>query len=243
MKTLSKLLMVAALGAASAGVRAEVIDFNGLAGSAMPGGQQSALQSDPYGHSAYTEFLGNTPSHVAGYALTGYNHVYTTPVLGIHWAAGLPGTGADNGTDYVVSFDTLRVRRDNGGSFSLNGLDLTNFYDEQPVWSDYPAKTTFVLSATLSAGGKVSTVLTLDDIPNYWGNREGKAFNHFSLTGFNDITSFQIERPDGLAGFAGIAIDNLDLTTNTSPVPEPSSWAMMGLGLLGLTAYAKRRKA
>ncbi|ELX08595.1 hypothetical protein Jab_2c06500 [Janthinobacterium sp. HH01] len=63
------------------------------------------------------------------------------------------------------------------------------------------------------------------------------------MTGFNDITSFQIERPDGLAGFAGIAIDNLDLTTHTSPVPEPSSRAMMGLGLPGLAAYAKRRKA
>lgn len=41
-------------------------------------------------------------------------------------------------------------------------------------------------------------------------------------------------------GDQGYAIDNLVVTL--APVPEPTSWALLGLGVAGLAACATRRR-
>lgn len=41
---------------------------------------------------------------------------------------------------------------------------------------------------------------------------------------------------------AQFALDNLNITV-TAPVPEPSTWGLMGLGLAGIAAIARRRRA
>lgn len=240
MKKMIKLTAAAALLAATTvGARAEVIDFNGLAGTNM---------SDSTGHSdIHTEFYPGVPSHVAGYTFeSAGRQVYGGSGWATMYSFGLVGRAADNGTDYLSSRNSFAISRTGGGSFNLNGLDLDNFYDDN--FPDYqyhlPAQATFVITAKLATGGMVSTTVTLDNIPNAVSNGTPAAFNHFALSGFTNITSFEVKRQDTSydSEEAGIALDNLDITS-TSPVPEPSSWAMMGLGLLGLAAYAKRRKA
>lgn len=242
MPKFTKLTAAAMLAASALCAQAEVIDFNGLAGTNMPG---SESHSD-----IGTIFYPGMASHVAGYTFeSALGQVYGGSGWASMYSVGLVGRAADNGTDYLSARSSLGISRTGGGSFNLNGLDLDNFYDDN--FPDYqyhlPAQTTFIIAAKLATGGTVSTTVTLDNIANAVSNGTPAAFNHFQLTGFTNITSFEISREDkglpaGWGGEAGIALDNLDITS-TSPVPEPSSWAMMGLGLLGLAAYAKRRKA
>jgi hypothetical protein len=42
---------------------------------------------------------------------------------------------------------------------------------------------------------------------------------------------------------AGLAIDNLSLTANAAPIPEPSGLVIAGLGLMGLLGFRRRRRA
>ncbi|WP_168167745.1 PEP-CTERM sorting domain-containing protein [Duganella sp. HH101] len=237
MNKFTKLATAAVLFASAFGAHAQVIDFNGLAGADMAGGSASSVNG-------YTYFYPGVSSHVAGYTFASADEQrYMGSYYATVWSTGLVGHAVDNGTDYLTTRKPVEISRTGGGSFNLNSLDLSNFYDDPYPWVQYhiSPQASFVITGKLAAGGTVSTIVTLDDLSNIETRGTAAAFNHFSFTGFTNLTSFEIHRLDtgGFPEEAGIALDNL----NVSAVPEPSSWAMMGLGLLGLAAYAKRRKA
>jgi hypothetical protein len=60
---------------------------------------------------------------------------------------------------------------------------------------------------------------------------------YFFMDDFQSLTNYP-NAPEAGTGF----IDSITVTTPTPAVPEPSTWAMMILGFLGLGFLAYRRK-
>lgn len=68
------------------------------------------------------------------------------------------------------------------------------------------------------------------------GNFTSVAFFAFVCDDSEDCSAFN-------TGLGQFAIDNITLTPGmAAPVPEPSTWLMMGAGLLGVVGAARRRK-
>jgi hypothetical protein len=106
--------------------------------------------------------------------------------------------------------------------FTLNRIDLNRFDDYYPKFAlDWTLTGEFAngYAITLSGTLQPDTFVTLT--PN-WSNLLSVQFTGLS--------------PQG-GGWMGV--DNIDATT---AVPEPSTWAMMIIGFLGLGFLAYRRK-
>ncbi len=224
---------VALLAASTLGARAEVINFNNLAGANMPG----ASQATP---GVRTSFFNGATSHVGDYAFSsgagGYQ--YSGSKMATIDSMFQDGVCVQGDSDYLVASQQLSIRRSDGRSFSLNHLDLQNYYEDN---SDNPAVASFLVSATVAGGGKINTTLTLDNRTNWHTNGTPDAFNHFSLSGFSNITSVEISRQLDGRVWTEFALDNLNVSV--SAVPEPSTWAMLSLGLAGLLLRRKQRDA
>lgn len=98
------------------------------------------------------------------------------------------------------------------------------------------------------AGGNGGTVLV------DFFRADGSLIQSLGLGNIPLITSFGFTRDGGLADIRGISISNNDLTgiglagfrhNVQSPVPEPSTWAMMiaGFGMLGATIRRRGRRS
>lgn len=228
---MSKLLLKAAFISAIAlatTAQAEVLTFNSTAGTAMPGATWVAEDT-------YTFFEG--ASVYQGYQFISPLQWYAGYTNAVIYCGGSSTNCAHNGSDSLLTSPTLKVQRADGGAFSLQGFDLDNGRDISVT----EAQASFSVTGFKADGTTVHTTVTLDALPN--GDTFGtpQAFNHFDFTGFSDLRSFEINRitPNE---WNYLALDNLQVAAVT-PVPEPASWLMFGLGLAGLGAYAKRRKA
>jgi hypothetical protein len=231
-KTSSSLkLAVLSLLSAATVARADVLTFDNTAGVELPGADFVA--------SLYTYF-----EHPSTYG----DYTFTTPVNTAQWYAGYwnavvfcGGSSVNcayNGTDHLIATPTLNVKRSDGNTFSLNGFDLDNTHDTDAA----SAQASFTVTGTKADGSIISTSVTLDALPNSATFGTSAAFNHFRFSGFTNLTSFEIARTTP-NDWNFLTLDNLDVNASAAPVPEPSAWAMLGLGLAGLAAYAKRRKA
>ena len=112
------------------------------------------------------------------------------------------------------------VTRDDGGTFTLNSLDVTNFFNA--VTGVEPRMITFSFT---DASGTSTQDFTVDNDAGF----QTVVFNRVGLTRF---------------GFSGpVQIDNLVLDGPTGGgVPEPATWtlAISGFALVG--AFARRRR-
>ncbi len=63
-----------------------------------------------------------------------------------------------------------------------------------------------------------------------------------SFASLHGITGYRIDRRD-MGVYSGHWVADDFRFQEVSSVPEPSTWAMMGLGLFGLAAFARKRKA
>jgi len=224
-----KLAALATLVALNFSAKADVIDFNGLAGTYMPGATWVA-------DGLYTYF--DHPSTVGGYTFSTPNdaHWYAGVMNSIIFCGGSSVDCANNGTDYLLSQPHLVINRSNGGTFNLNALDLDNFYDG----NNNPARS-YLLTGKLANGSTITRTLTLDDVPNSVTSGTAAAFNHFTFPEFKNLTQVDIVQQD-IGNWGGFALDNLDVS-NVSAVPEPSAWAMLSVGMAGLLWARKKRRA
>lgn len=216
-----RLLIVILLACASFPVRATIISFDGLAGTAMAGNRIVGA--------TYTGFAANAPATVDGFQFRSSGLEY---VLGAAYTAacctGDLGTLAYNGTDYLIGVPDISVSKLGGGAFSLRGFDLAE-------WDN-----THTASISLTTTGPSGNTLQILPLSVFSNNliTVGNDFRHFSLTGYDNVVSFTLT---GSVSWAYIALDNLEVA---APVPEPATYALFlaGLGLLGLTARQRRQK-
>ncbi len=129
-----------------------------------------------------------------------------------------------NGTDYMILSGSVTMTNVARTPFSVSSIDLGNF--------SYASSSTAKLTGTRADGTTVSESFT-SAIAN---NRSASDFTTRTLTNFTNLTSFNIQQTSG-AYYA--AVDNI----NVSAVPEPSTWAMLGLGLAFVAGSLRRKKS
>jgi hypothetical protein len=143
-----------------------------------------------------------------------------------------------NGSDYLIGYDSIKIT---GGPFNISSLDVAG-------WNDLDTIQSATVTGSYVGGGTISKTLQLN---NNAATQVGNDFVHFSLDGFNNLSSFRIT-PLNSHGYDGpyVAIDNINISVFTeplppiAPIPEPETYAMLlaGLGLLGLTARRRRQR-
>ncbi len=142
-------------------------------------------------------------------------------------AQGINGTFGDPAPDiFTVGTGTLTIT-DGGQPFSLDSFDLGFFY---------PGSIPYTVTGLNGGESVFSTSGSATE-------NSSEAF--LPITGFSSdpLTSLTITLNGASVG--GANIDNIVLTTDSpvssSPVPEPSSFLMLGTGLLGVVGMMRKR--
>lgn len=142
------------------------------------------------------------------------------------------------------------------GQYSQDGISYTAYGGDWHVgfWDDTdPNLHTHGGSAKFDMGGTAFDLVSLDLITNLssWaivtsgGGYYALPYDSWGLPsihidfstmyGFSDITSFKI-----VDGFDCLGVDNIE--TSAAAVPEPSTFVLLGAGLLGAGFFTRRRK-
>lgn len=148
--------------------------------------------------------------------------------------------GVANGTGFITITD-LRVDLVNKDVYgTLIGGNGVGTVTNQKIWSfaEISGPTTFDLDAIIAAGGTVTVSNTLTNLQIYddalallvQATNLNADLGAPALAGVNN----------GATGFGSITSN---ITISVSAVPEPSAYALMGVGLVGLGLFARRRAA
>lgn len=106
------------------------------------------------------------------------------------------------------------------GTFSFNSIDLA------PVSTGWGAGATVTFIGNVHGGGTVTDSYTLSN---------SYSFERFALTGFNELDSVSWIQQYNYHQF-----DNLVLE-QSAPVPEPSTFILLGAGLVGTVCLKRKR--
>lgn len=123
-----------------------------------------------------------------------------------------------------------------GGTFSLGTAQLAEGYNSSSGLLSLNASTVTV-TGFLFGGGTITQTVTLDGITDGPGGAADFQSVVFGA-GWTNLTSVLFDGTGG--GEAAWAIDNIGV--NQEAVPEPATFAIVGLGALGLAAGAIRRR-
>ena len=237
-----KLISASIAGVLSIGVisnaNADLITFDGLAGTYMPG-------EDLFRHDSFvTVFTNSSAANIDGFKFAGSgtnlnssygidNALYMVDMQNWGSNSGLSGSAIDtfltawNGTDYAMFSPSLTFSLASNEPFSLNGLDLV-------MWQVGYGETEAIITGNFVGGGSITHSVALDDTASNSNIRIGNDFIHYDLTRFTNLASVTITKDT--TNF--LAIDNINVTLPdpVSPVPEPETYAMLlaGLGLIGV---------
>jgi hypothetical protein len=137
---------------------------------------------------------------------------------------------ATNGTTSLDLAGIVDITSASGKPFSVTSIDLATVLAS--------ATSTVKFTGTDVNGGRTSQSFSI----NGTANADPYGLMTTPLAGFTNLTSFEMElvyNPDGSAYFS--LVDNIVIDDADSAVPEPSTFAMLGLGLSLLTGVLRRR--
>lgn len=140
-----------------------------------------------------------------------------------------------------------------GATISLNSFSASFVGVTGDSYSTSPARAGQIVIIGRRADGTATSITGNLSAPNGSG---AFSFGNFNLAGsgfetqkFAFLQIYGSYCPAGTSTCspfatdkAQFALDNLNITV-TTPVPEPSTWGLMGLGLAGIAAIARRRRA
>lgn len=195
--------------------RATVIDFNHLAGTHAAGSSSSGT--------GFTGFSAGATFTNSGFTFTGQGADY---LIGPAFTGGDSNPYAYNGTDYFMAQQSVTIASATGGAFQIASIDLDDYYS---------GNNQATLTGHKVGGGTVTRTVFVHNIDNNW-KQVGNDFNHFVLTGFDNLSSLTISHDASTF----LALDNLTATAATATVPEPSSLALFGLAVAGCMFMRRR---
>lgn len=142
--------------------------------------------------------------------------------------------------DYFLDASILNIYGASGQVFGVRQFDLAeaggpgpDWPCQQPPFEFQQCDVTYI--GVLAGGGIISQTVTLDGISDGIGPLDD--FETFTFDGrWNRLTMFSIVPK---ASYLGPGLDNLVIRT----VPEPSTLALLGIGLFGMGLARRNKKA
>ncbi|MBI4892537.1 MAG: PEP-CTERM sorting domain-containing protein [Acidobacteria bacterium] len=157
-----------------------------------------------------------------------------TTVGGPTWNRPVEGTPPNSisGVGTVVAYDVLPFWVDLSGSYTFQNTGVT-----PANWDNY----TFLYVTSFNPAAQLTNVIIGDDdnlvigLSGFTTNLTASTQYYFVTTGFGntDAGAFNLE----ISGQGNITAGQVN-----GQVPEPSTWALAGLGLAALSVISRRRK-
>ncbi len=148
----------------------------------------------------------------------------------------LPDTGSNtlySGRGGPTSFSMSTV---SGDLFSLNGLLALEGRNTNTGFWQYSAHRIDVVGSVFG-GGTISTTLNLDLFAQ---ENDLLDSEYFGFSSWDNLLSVTFTGDGGATNGYSFALDDIDITTSPRLVPEPSIFALMGIGLFGM-GYVRRK--
>ncbi|MBI5256665.1 MAG: PEP-CTERM sorting domain-containing protein [Burkholderiales bacterium] len=149
---------------------------------------------------------------------------------------------ASNGTQSLVEEagglgGPITMTHGGGATFSISSLDAAEVFVGGSA--GFPNASILRVVGTLFGGGTVTADLALDGVLD--GTGGAADFQHFVLSGFDNLVSVTFSGLLATGGTGGISLDNISTDPGTN-VPEPGSLALAGLGLLAAAGLRRTRR-
>jgi hypothetical protein len=140
----------------------------------------------------------------------------------------IPTLAAGNFGLYSISLDAKRGINDSG--YILSGADNTG------PWAGYYVRNGHPIGVQQTALGGYQGQVGFSGFP---GTQDGSYWNRFSIYDFGD--GLDLHGKDIIIGWEMTCANDVVYEQINNPVPEPSTFFLLGIGLAGLGLYGRKK--